>query len=405
MPRALPWLLAVLVCVAGPTGAAQRNTGAAAKRTERPGWLPRTDTTSTGVDQAMTAAERAIVEARFAAYERLFATPDSLARPQGFVVWHNVGGGVRDGLDAVPRFGYAIFVGPVKREDTPVLSALENPAARHVWTVANGPPTFADADGDIYAERPKRAAQSEMPPTAVVYDGLQFDKPTRARLNTASVLLTANGELPWSDVPRERVLRILIADAERVFKVAEEQAAETSYQQWLREAPRRQKDREEILVGIAFVDKTQVPHVRENLERADREAGESYRKSEAAEREVATRSLDFAKARLTAVRAQFAAMSPAERAMPAWIQLEMTGANAGTYAFASPGTPGFEHLIADKSGYYRFTGSRVQLRALLLSFRIKEVAREEQLDPPVIDSYKAFDWMAAARLLTPAAKR
>lgn len=53
----------------------------------------------------------------------------------------------------------------------------------------------------------------------------------------------------------------------------------------------------------------------------------------------------------------------------------------------------------------RFTGSRVQLRALLLHFRIREVAREEQLDRPVIDSHNAFDWMSAARRLTPAAKR
>jgi hypothetical protein len=44
-----------------------------------------------------------------------------------------------------------------------------------------------------------------MPATAVVFDGLNFDRRSEARLNTIRVLLTADGELPWADVSRERV--------------------------------------------------------------------------------------------------------------------------------------------------------------------------------------------------------
>ena len=61
-------------------------------------------------------------------------------------------------------------------------------------------------------------------------------------------------------------------------------------------------------------------------------------------------------------------------------------------------------MIADKPDYYRFKGSRMQVRGLLITFRIQEYRGEEQADRAVTDSYRAFDWTAAARLLSASTK-
>lgn len=63
-------------------------------------------------------------------------------------------------------------------------------------------------------------------------------------------------------------------------------------------------------------------------------------------------------------------------------------------------------MIVDKPDYYRFKGSPVQVRSLLIGFRLSDIRgnQGEQEDRAVADSYKAFDWAAATRLLTRPAK-
>jgi hypothetical protein len=135
-----------------------------------------------------------------------------------------------------------------------------------------------------------------------------------------------------------------------------------------------------IAQAALFVDKATAAETRDTLERAERDMGEAYKKSEAEEHETAARNLADATRRLTRVTVQLAAMSPAKRAMPAWIQIVLSGANAGSFAFADPGTPGFDHLIADKPECYRLKGSRVAVRSQLIYFRIQEYQGEEQAD-------------------------
>jgi hypothetical protein len=387
------------------TGAAQ--TRGSAVNARGPNWLPRA---MIGRGSGLTAAEQSVVEARLAEYERLFAVPESLVRPQGFQARPSAHGGVNDGQFGVARFNYELVLvdgvlkpgEPDYRERSPALWVHENVDARAVWIGDSGPPDFKDGNAGIFRERPRSGLLAGMPRNAVVFDGLKFDRATQARENVARVLLTSDGELPWADVSRERVLKIQIAQAQTVFKQVEQDAAETGYQKWLRDAPARQRQREEILAGVASVDKTQVAKVREDSERVERQTGDSLKKAEAAEREQSARNLALAKGRLTQLNAELAAMSPAERAMAAWIQ----PTNQGTFKFAAPGTTGFHHLIVDKPDYYRFKGSRVQVRSLLIGFRVRDAqgAPGEQEDRAVADSFKAFDWAAAARLLTPSAK-
>ena len=387
--------LIVAVSVAASIGAAQGR-GAVPVNTRGSGWTPRFNADRPG----LTAAERTVLEGRFAEYERLFAAPESMARPQGFLARPGTNGRLPDGPFGISSFSYYIVVAPDLRERPAALSVRENPTARHVWVVDSGGPTLRDAAGDIYMERPRSGPLPGMPPSALVFDGLKFDRQTESRINSVRVLLTSDGETPWSDVSRERVLQISVAQATAAFKVSEQQASETSYERWLRERPARLREREQILLGIASVDKGLVEKTRADFERADREAGESYKKAEAAEREQAATGLAYAKGRLNQASSQLAQMSATERAMPAWVH----DAPDGTFQFAVPGTEGFGHLIADKPHYYKFTGSRVQVRSLLIYFRIQEYQGEEQADRAVAESFRAFDWTAAARLLSAPSK-
>ena len=379
--------------------AAQRSTAAAQVKPRVPGWLPRSDMVRIRGNGTPTPAERAAVEARFAEYERLFKAAESLARPMGFIVAPSTAGGLIMGRSGYPSFFYGLQIAPALQERQAAIFASENPEAASVWAGGGGPANFSDAAGDIYSERQRSGPLPGMPPTTYVFDGLHFDKPTSARDNSVRVLLTSDGVLPWADVSRERVLNILIAEAEETYRKTAQATSETASQRWLREAPERKRTRDQLVVTLmatAGMDKAQAEKVRVDMERTERELGESYKKAEAEERENGRRSLALLKERSSYVHAQLAAMSAAERAMPAWIQLTRDG----HYKFALPGTAGFERLVADRPDFYRFKGSRVQVRTLMIYFQIQEYPGEEAENRAVIDSYKAFDWTAAQRMLT-----
>jgi|KBSSwiStaDraftv2_1062776.scaffolds.fasta_scaffold07320_8 hypothetical protein len=398
---------AAIVAAAAIAGAAaQRATGAVQRggNTEesRPGRLTRrvADTVWRGA----TAGESATIMARWSLYDRLFTGPDSLARPQGFTFGPFASGSLTSPPFDVPHLEYSFtfYQGLIttRGEGTALLWVVEDPSARDVWVLDSGGPNFSDGQGEMFLERPKAGPVPGVPANAVVFDhALQFGSTNKGIENRIRVLLTADGELPWSDVSRERVLRILIAKAEAELKKVEHYASDSSYEKWLRDAPARQRSRDEMLAGVAAVDKSQVAKLRADLERAERETAESMKKNEPEQHEQMGRALALVKGKLTQVSGDLAAMSAAERATAAWIQLT----SEGTYKFAAAGTPGFQHLISDKPDYYRFNGSRTRPRAILVGFGLTN-GFNAQMDRAVADSYHAFDWAAVARLLDPPTK-
>jgi len=370
-----------------------------------PGWLPWYSSLSTG---GLTAAERTAIATRAGDYQRLFVTRDSLARPQGgFTVEPMYNGGLGP-PGHLGGFGYnLIFFNFIAKageshEGTTQLWASENPRAHSVWILDSGPPDFKDGQGAIYRERPKGSPLPGMPPTAFVFDALKFEPSSQARENHIQVLLTADGELPWSDVSRERMLNLFIAEADAAVKKDQQALSQTTYQRWLSDAPRRRQETEQALVAIAAIDKTQVATVKEQMESSEQATGESLRENDAMERAQWGQALAADTARLTQRRSELAAMSPADRAAAAWV-----GGNEAVIRFTAPGAPGSYHLIADKPDYYRIKGSRLEVRSLMIGFRLTDAkpgSPGEWGDRAVTDSYKAFDWAAAARMLKPAAK-
>jgi hypothetical protein len=386
-------LSSVLAAVLVVAGAAQNRPVAMESR--GPGWLPWYYSYNT---TGLTAAERTTLTARASAYERLFVTRDSLARPQGFRVESNAFGGLGS-PGRLGQFGYRIifFEGMVGHEGPSLLWAYENVLASSVRIVDSGPADFEDSQGAIYRERPKGAAIPGLPPGAVVFGGLSFEPATQARENMIQVLLTSDGELPWSDVSRERMLNLLIAGADAAVKKDRQALSQTTYQRWLSDAAKRKQETEQMLVAITAVDKSQAATTKAELERVEKATGESLKQNDAAEREQLSQTLAADTARLTKRRSELAAMSQAERAAAAWVP-----SNSGdALQFTAPGASGSSHLIADKPDYYRIKGSRLEVRSLLIGFRIPDYT---WADRAVTDSYKAFDWAAAARMLAPAAK-
>ena len=373
-----------------------------------PGWLPWYSSLST-VNGGLTAAERAAIATRAGDYQRLFVTRDSLARPQGgFSVEPMYNGGLGP-AGRLGGFGYTLiffnFIAKAgeSHEGTGQLWASENPRAHSVWILDSGPPDFEDGQGAIYRERPKGPPLPGMPPTAYVFDGLKFEPSSQARENLIQVLLTADGELPWSDVSRERMLNLFIAEADAAVKTDQQALSQTTYQRWLSDAPKRRQELQQMLVAIAAIDKAQVATVKEQMESGEQTTGESLRQNDAMERAQMSQALAADTARLTQRRSELAAMSPADRAAAAWVEC----IPEATVRFAPPGAPGACHLIADKPDYYRIKGSRLEVRSLMIGFRLTDAkpgSPGEWGDRAVSDSYKAFDWAAAAHMLKPAAK-
>jgi hypothetical protein len=389
----------VLVAVLVVALAAQDKPPAAQAR--RQGWRPwYYSYDATG----LTPAERRAITDRASAYERLFVVRDSLIRPQGFEATSHVFGGLGP-AGRLGQWGYnIIFFDGIGHEGPSLLWAYENVLARNVWTVDSGAADFKDGQGEIYRERPKGSPLPGLPAGATVFGALTFDS-TESRDNVVQVLLTADGELPWSDVSRERLLNMFITEAAAAVETDRQALSQTTYQRWLSDAPRRRQEREQMLVAITAIDKAQAATVKAEMEKGEQATGESLKQNDATERAQWSQALAADTARLTQRRAELAAMSPAERAVAAWVD----AGSGGTSKLVAPGAPGASHLIADKPDYYRVRGSRLEARSLLIGFRLTNAKPGDRLqgdlfDRAVSDAYRAFDWAAASRLLGSAAK-
>jgi hypothetical protein len=91
--------------------------------------------------------------------------------------------------------------------------------------------------------------------------------------------------------------------------------ANTPYEHWLEEAPKRKAECGEALKAIATVNPTEATKLRKVMEDAEREAGENFKKNESNDREQAKNAFKFT----DAIRAGLNRTSPAQRSLPAII--------------------------------------------------------------------------------------
>jgi hypothetical protein len=387
-PRSPAWnhrvRLLVLFLFGLPTlAAAQASPGAAPS--SGPGWLPRVSflDVNVGAGVRVTAAERAAVIARLDAIEGLIKKPDAMARPRGFEGVINMHwAGSLDTRDSL--IGYEFHMGvhiptfKINPEGPTVMRVTVNP---YPEDLTEGFHRLASDDkGDIWPERPIGEAIPGVPPGAVIYDHLEAGQRTGVQ-----VLLTSRREPVWIDVSKERFLNTVIA----LFDNA---AKDSSYEEWLKGAAERKQVREQTLAALSTVgpkEKAQAAELRKTLQQAERDGGEQLKAIES--------SPTSARTQAAKLRARLAAMTPGERASPAWLA---DGTGGGSYELVAPRTPRAVHLVSLNPEFYRTKGSPVAVRAIRMTF----YQRDTQLDAPwkaVYESYKAMDWTALARMLDP----
>ncbi len=184
------------------------------------------------------------------------------------------------------------------------------------------------------------------------------------------LLFTAGGEPPTLPVTREEYLRVLILAAEGPA------SKKSPLQEWMEQAPARKQAREEMRIVLKD-DPAKAEKLIQDLEKAEREQTEMFRKAAQAPNPF-----------VDGLRARIAAMTPAERALPAFV----SGND-----FVPPTSPIAHAVVRENPAFYRARRSPVEPRAVLVRIpqrTYKELEAERQ------QMFREFDWAALKRIVT-----
>jgi hypothetical protein len=327
-------------------------------------------------------AERSAMDANMAAVEALVRRT-VYGRPRGFAIRPFWGYGGSSVNNQVREYEYLTVVHlrcSKYDEHGSDFTVTFNPRPMS-WSEGDRPLDDENGDG-LYTERPRTETLFGSTRTFGHFE----------MLNTEGlfVLFTVGGESPTIPVTREEYLRAVIftlegKNQEKVKDVIAH-ASKTQYQRWLEDAPARKKRNADILAGVAIGNPSAVEKVRADLANADRVAEETLKKQEPAERVELERMKVNATAAGDRFRAQIAAMTPAERASPAF----MIGDD-----FVAAGTPNASAIVRLNRDFYRARRSTAEARAILV--RIPNA--HDELKSQHEQMYREFDWTALKALL------
>ena len=336
----------------------------------RPGWLARTHFLN-----AIPARDRAIIDQNLAAAERLLAAPTGFASPRGFEVKTHWWSSSPASATTLRTYGVAIHAYVPDRKATDQWTA---PAE-----IIINPELGRLSDGGVKSETGESYYhERQRSPTGygatLVYG--QFGPPN----TTLLVLFTARNQDPVLPVSREEYLRARIHEVDGGGRVKKAQAGvgKTPYQEWMDGAAKRKEDREIILSRMS--DKAMVEKMRAAYEKQERDVAANLNESAAREGENirAFKSLDPAQT----LRDQLAAMTPEERASPAW---------AGGTDLMPAGAPNALRVVRANPALFRATGSPAEARAILVMLYEPRYA----LGSALTQLHRELDWAAVRRLL------
>jgi hypothetical protein len=377
---------------------------------QRAGWLPR----ETKLDPSLTTAEKATILKRLNEIERLVLQVPELARPDGFLVrpavhaaaheiWPVIQGHPK-GHNVVQAFELSARPA-IKGEEMTCLSIIVNPLpiALFLWHPQND---LEDGKGDrLYIEHP---FGETMPGALLAYADKVFDadepvppvKPIGLSPKNQSyyaVFFSADGISPWLEVTRQEYLEALIWNGETKhldqIKRGRELLTKTRYQQWMEEAPKRKRERDEALATAEKANPSQAAAMRKELETTERQITEQLKAAEEQDRAENARELATATPD-DQFRARLAAMTPAERAMPAW-----TNKGGGVDEFFQPNAPGAVRIVRANPAFYRPRSSRIEPRGVMLRFTASLFCHSPAVQRAFYAVRRSFDYSALRRLL------
>ena len=374
--------LLLTLAITHNTLAAQR-CSATPTSTSRAEWFPRG--MSRNESNPAAATDRATIAATLTAVEGLVRNT-TLGTPKGFEIQPSW---IYDApVNRTKLSQYYLRIGlwcPTRASGTeppPTLVVTFNPNPI-LWSEGDRPMLDEQGDG-LYFERVRTATRFG---AAATYG--DFDENKRIDTEGLFVLFTAGGGSPTLPVSREEYLRAMIftlegKDQETVKKFA---AQKTPYQAWLDGAAQRKKDRDQMYATVAAIDPTQAAQVRKDMEKVEVETAASFKRDEALDRDLRTQAVANATVGGDKLRAQIAAMSPEERASPAWV--------IGTHELVPAGTLKANAVVRADPAFYRARRSPTEPRAVLVRMQ----APYPELMAVHQQVYRQLDWAAIKRMV------
>ncbi len=368
-------LVVAAVLLAGATSSSLRAQSCTGKpvpgaRTE---WFPR------GVIKGpdpVSAADRAFIESRLASIEGLvrktvFGTPQGYEAAPG---WNYSAPLNRTRLSRY-SFNLAIWCPTVKAtggDGAMAINVAINPDPQ-LWSESDRP--RRDVNGDaIYLNRVRTANQFG---STAMFGDLNLEGITS---EGAWVLFTAGDESPTLPVSREEYLRMLIFEVEGNPNAKKKSA----YQEYLDAAPDRKKARDETVAIIAKSDPAKAEQLRKSLEKAEQDNGALIRQSDEQGSKGVAKFGDK-------LRAQLAAMTPQERAAPAYL----VGLD-----FVERNTPNALAVVRENPAFYRARTSPLEPRLVVvrLAHNYKALIELNR------QMYRELDWAALKALVASATR-
>jgi len=338
----------------------------------RPGWYPRTQVFLNEIP----ARDRAIIDRNLAVAEQLLSATTGYAQPRGFEVKAHWWSESPASPTALRKYAVAM------RTYVPDWKTSSGHAGAPADIVIN-PELGHLSDGMVKSETGE-SYYHERPRSPAGYGATLVYGEYGVSNSTLLVLFTARNQDPVLPVSREEYLRARIHEAGGDGGVKKAQAAvgKTPYQEWMDGAAKRKEERAASLARMS--DRAMAEKLRAAYEKQERDVSEGLRKSEAddAANIQAFKALDPAKH----LRDQLAAMTPEERASPAW---------AGGTDLMPAGAPNALRVVRENPALFRVTGSPADPRAILVILREPTgaiVQAQARL-------HRELDWAAVRRLL------
>ena len=362
------------------------------------GWLP----PLVDMGPNLTGANRAAALARLESIQRLLKQVPELAHPDGFEIKpfftghrNRTGLGGSEHADYVIEYLYRVnFFSPSFAQNKNAIGAI-------IFAINADENMHGDLDrqGRVIFVEQRRWPRV---PFSVATYGVSASGTLNAGEDfTLWTWFTPGAELPWRAVSREEYYNSLIASLEgnNGEKLAQYKNAteKTPYQRWLEEAPQRKKEREETLKALAQLQPAaEVAKLRKELEDAERDAGEEFKKSESQDRADAKTAFKPT----NDMRAELNHMTPAQRKLPAIVDTDpartewrATGASMRDRDTVSATV---SRVLTPNYDFWRARKSIVDVRTINVYF---EATSTPAVQNAVYQAVKKFDWRALAALV------
>ena len=383
--------IVVFLCSAVRWAAFSLPLSAAAQRTEAttetgPGWHKRAGTLQ-GLNA--TAAEKAYALARIDEIERILLKVPEFAHPD-FPLYSGIQGFYASAPKAntILNYRYVVWVPPKSRSCT-ILTIDVNQTQNE----------SGDRDATGRSVTREEWFGKQRPDVTLVWRKLLPPPDPSFEL----VFFAPDGDPPWTPLTREEFRRFEIFEAEGAN--GEKRAAyrarleKTQYDRWMEEAPQRKKERDEMAAGFRAVKTTaETNSFIKEMENTEREVTARLKATDAEERQQnqATLNAPWIGDKL---RASIAAMSPAERKLPALVYLSDNRDIVSQ--FASPDSEEVTRYVYTNADFWRARKIRTEVRSIKIEFAGR--CTKEPPPPPAHRAlwalHEKLDWAALKALV------